>query len=158
MLANKHTPIVDMQLLLKDAGALTASAALQVGSSNRIIDLNTSGGTPTAGMTAGADAGELNIVIDVSAIDLSSTNEAYTIHLQGSSSSTFASDIANLASLELNAAPTGSATVVGAVGRHLMIAPTWKNGVSYRYIRGYLVAAGTTPSINFTMAITKDMT
>lgn len=147
-----HNRIFDSLLQLKDAGAITASAAAQVGGSNKILDLGAT--LPTSNQPVA----EVNadVVIDVSAVDVSSTNETYTIHVQGSNSSSFASGIANLASLELNYTPTGGADVVAAVGRHLMRFTNWKNGTLYRYIRLYTVCGGTTPSINYTGFLAKD--
>ena len=43
------------------------------------------------------------LVVDVTAIEIASNDERYVIQVQGSTSATFASDVQNLASIELGA-------------------------------------------------------
>ncbi|AOG04134.1 hypothetical protein [Bosea sp. RAC05] len=80
----------DAALELKDAGAVTASAAAQVGGSAKILDV-------------GNAQFEAMLIVDVTAMDVANADERYEIILQGSNSSTFASGIENLAAIELGA-------------------------------------------------------
>ncbi len=134
----------DALLQLKDAGAVTASAAAQVGGSNKILDM-------------GAARFEGTVVIDVSAIDISSTDEAYDIIVQGSNSSSFASGIENLAQLNLGAtASRDGGGQNSTVGRYELGVTNEQADTVYRYIRLYTKAAGTTPSINYTAFMSND--
>lgn len=137
---------IDTELKLKDAGAITSSAAATVGGSAAIIDLGDSD-----------CAGEM--VIDVTAIDVASTDEAYTIILEGSDSSDFSSGtprIVPLAAAFMGAGGTipGAGSTSTSTGRHVV---AWKNrhfGSRSRYVRAYTVCAGTTPSINYVAYLT----
>ncbi|WP_420104559.1 hypothetical protein [Bosea sp. (in: a-proteobacteria)] len=134
----------DALLQLKDAGAVTSSAAAQVGGSNKILDM-------------GAARFEGTVVIDVSAIDISSTDEAYDIIVQGSNSSSFASGIENLAQLNLGAtAARDGGGQNSTVGRYELGVTNEQADVVYRYVRLFTKAAGTTPSINYTAFLSND--
>lgn len=133
----------DIQTLLKDAGAITADAAAQVGGVNQILDLG----------IARIDA---IAVIDVTALDISSADENYRLVLQGSNSPTFASGIQNLAIMELGATaarPGGAADSL--VGRYELMFTNEQADVTYRYVRAYTDVTGTTPSINYTAFVTE---
>lgn len=154
---NKLLRAFDTLTVLKDAGLVAASAAAQVGGQAKILDLhNANGGQapldPTAGMQLGALT-PMVAVIDVSAIEVDTNNESYTVIIQASSSPTFASDIINLGQIQLAAAGAnlGGATVAGAIGRYVLPLTNWQNGTSRRYIRAYTVVAGTIATgINYT--------
>lgn len=160
MLMNKLLRAFDTLLVLKDAYLVAASAAAQVASANKILDLsNPNGGQapldPTAGMQAGALT-PMVAVVDVSAIETDTNNESYTIIIQASSSPTFASDVINLGQIQLAAAGAnlGGATVAGAVGRYLIPLVNWQNGTTRRYLRAYTVVAGTIATgINHTVRL-----
>lgn len=134
----------DAQHLLKDAGAVTSSAAAQVAAANRIIDLG----------DARVDA---RAIIDVSAIDVSSGDEVYTIEVQVSSSASFASDIAiaGLARLGHSSVSFESASTA-APNRREIAFTNEINGVTRRYLRAFHRIAGTTPSINYTAALARE--
>jgi hypothetical protein len=128
----------DIQTLLKDAGAITASAAAQVSGAAQILDM-------------GAARFEAMAVVDVTALDISSADESYRILIQGSNSASFASGIQNLANADLGATaarPGGAADSL--VGRYELMVTNEQADVTYRYIRAYTVVGGTTPSINYT--------
>lgn len=132
----------DIQTLLKDAGAITASAAAQVSSAAQILDM-------------GSARFDATVVVDVSALDISSADENYVITLQGSNSATFASGIQNLANVNLGATasrPGGAADSL--VGRYELMATNEQADVTYRYVRLYTTVSGTTPSINYTAFMT----
>ena len=77
----------DTSLILKDAGLVDESAAGTVDGSAKIVNLG-------AGLVEG------KMVIDVTALEIASNDEAYRIVLQGSSKSDFADTIEDLADVE----------------------------------------------------------
>lgn len=129
----------DIEMLLKDAGLVAASAAATVDSADKVLD-------------AGQARLDGVVVVDVSAIEIASNNEVYDIILQGSSSATFASDIENLAALNLGATEVRKASAIDSIaGRYEMPFTNEQAGVTYRYLRLYTVVAGTIATgINYT--------
>lgn len=130
-LANRRSYTFDAALQLKDAGLVAASAAAQVASSAQVLDV---GAAPFFGVA----------VIDVSAVEVDSSNEEYDIIIEGSNSSTFASGNCALACM-----PLGHATALGAglaaqgVGRFELPFINVQNDTVYRYIRAYTRVVGT---------------
>jgi hypothetical protein len=120
----------DNLLLLKDAGAVVADAPAQVGGSARFIDVG------NAHMDGVA-------VVDTSAIDFVNVDETYTVRIQGSTTSNFATPV------EL------AARAITSVGRTEIPFNNEINGVYYQYIRAFNDTGGTTPSINSTIFIGK---
>lgn len=144
MARNQKDFTYDNAVLLKDAGAITADAAAQVGGSNRILDL-------------GAGRIDARIIIDVAAIDVSSADESYNLRSQYSNSSTFASGVVGGPNMQLGAA----AVLIGesaasVIGRYEMKCSNEINGVIYRYMRMYTDVGGTTPSINYTAYLAQE--
>lgn len=133
------THAFDAALQLQDAGLVAASAA-----GTRILDLG-----PGTGFRCG------KIVIDVTAIEIASNDETYTIHVQGAASSTFATAglIVEFASLQLSAKETklSDSDRDDDVGqRTLYFDNTDEAGTTYRYLRLYITVAGTVATgINF---------
>jgi hypothetical protein len=128
----------DADLELKDAGAITASAAAQVDGAAKILDM-------------GAARFDGLVLINVTALDIVSNDEEYNIIVQGSSSATFASDIENLAMLNLGATEVRDGGAKDSVvGIYELPVTNEAADTVYRYIRIYIFIAGTTPSINFT--------
>jgi len=120
----------DALLLMKDAGLVAASAAAQVASAARILDVG----------QARIDA---VVVIDLTAIEIASNDEEYDIIVQGSSSATFASDIQNLGQLNLGATEVRQGGAIDSlVGRYELLFSNEQNDVVYRYVRLYTVVAG----------------
>lgn len=126
----------DINLQLKDAGLVAASAAAQVSSANKILDLWPSGV---------ATFQPLDIWINVSAIEIASNDELYTIYAQVSSSATFASVIYNVGELELGAleVKTATADADSVVGTYLLRVHNDVAGTVYRYMRLYTLVSGT---------------
>jgi hypothetical protein len=122
----------DALLEMKDAGVIAASAAAQVDSSDKVFD-------------TGGGFFEGNVVIDITSIEIASTNEIYTIILEGSSSETFASVIVPLAVLLVgaNAVIVGGSDVDSTVGRYVVPFRNERDEVVYQYLRLYTVVAGT---------------
>jgi hypothetical protein len=128
----------DNLLLLKDAGALTATGVGQVGGQPKILDL---------GQNA-FNSGVL--VLNVSAIDATTGDESYRIDWQGSTSPTFASGIVILASRLLGGTTATGMSAATAPDIYYVPFAAELGGTSYRYARLNVVIGGTTPSINFT--------
>ena len=125
-------------------GAITADDVLQTGGADAILDLG-------AAMFRGT------LVVDVSAMDVTSGDETYRICVQGSNSATFASGSVNLATLQLG----DQAQFVGVdtdqtTGKHFLtfqnIVPIAGVDTTYRYMRVQLDVGGTTPSITIDSA------
>jgi hypothetical protein len=137
----RRTYSYDNDLLLKDTGAITATAAAQVGGAAKVHD---------CGANTRIDA---MLVIDVSAIEIDSANEEYDIIVQGSTASAFtAGTIQNLAQMNLGSTSVRQgAPIDTTVGRYELPFTNFQDDVAYRYIRVYIVIAGTiVTGINFT--------
>lgn len=131
----------DAALELKDAGLVAADAAGQVDSVDKIV-------------TAGSGLFEGTAVIDVTAIEIASNDEVYKVSIQGSSSSTFASDIVDLAEISLGALEVIGGDVDSTTGRYEVPFSNRKNNVYYPYIRLYTDVAGAIATgINFSAFI-----
>lgn len=144
---NRRSYTFDANLQLKDAGLVAASAAAQVSSANKIIDLG--GQEPLKGV----------VVIDVSAIEIDTGDEEYIVILQGSNSATFASGIENLAAMELGAHSSGrkGSALDSVAGRREMPFINVQADTAYRYLRAYTYVAGTIATgINYTAFIAID--
>lgn len=130
----------DATQALQDAGLVASSAA-----GTRILDLG-----PGIGVRAGC------VVIDVSALEIASNDEAYTIHVQGSPDAAFgtAGNVVELASLHLGAKETklSDSDRDDATGRRLLpYINTDEDGTPLRYLRLYITVAGSVATgINFT--------
>jgi hypothetical protein len=160
MVAQNTDRLQDASTILHDsATAITADTLCLVGGSaaNGILDI---GGLTNAGIvgsgTTSADAC-FDVSVDVTAMDVASTDEGYVVRVIGSNSSTFASGVALLGSIELGTvnATTGIGSAVGGVdtakgvGRHILTVRNRVGSTVYRYARAIVETAGTTPSITF---------
>lgn len=119
----------DANLELKDAGLVAADAAGQVDSVDKIVE-------------AGTGLFEGIAVIDVTAIEIASNDEVYKISIQGSSSSTFASDIVDLAEISLGALEVIGGDVDSTTGRYEVPFTNRMNNTYYRYLRLYTDVSG----------------
>lgn len=143
MTINSAAFTFDANLELKDAGLVAASAAAQVDSADKIVDL-------------GAGRVDARVILDVSALEVASTDEKYDIQLQGSNSATFASGIVDLGMLRMGneTSPISADTSTGRFELHFT---NQQNGTTYRYVRLYTYVAGSIASgINYTGFIVKD--
>lgn len=122
----------DAEMQLKDAGLVAATAAAQVGGADKIIDL-------------GVGRMEAVAVLDLTAIETDSSNELYTVAIQGSSSATFASDIQNLAMMDFGhlSTPRKGGAITSLVGRYEIPFVNEQNDIRYRYLRLHTTVAGT---------------
>jgi hypothetical protein len=98
-------------------------------------------------------------VIDVTAVEIASNDERYIIHVQGSTSSTFASDVQNLVAVELGATEVRSGGAIDSLtGRYEVPFINEQDGVCYPYIRLYTDVSGTIATgINFSAFFSRDV-
>lgn len=114
--------LIDEALILKDLVTTTVSGAGEVSASAKVFD--TEGGFFEGGL-----------LIDVTSIDVTSGDEEYTIHVQGSSSPTFASGLASIIKFELgDATQITSDTDIGT-GRYIIPFNNQVGETIYRYLR-----------------------
>lgn len=122
----------DLDLLLKDAGAVTADAAGSVGGSAKVLDMGT------------GFVGELvQAIVDTTALDTSSADETYTVRIQGSVDEAFTTPV------EL------AAKAIKSTGREEIPFTNIADEVAYRYVRAFIDVGGTTPSINCSIWVGK---
>lgn len=113
----------DHATLLKAAGLVAASAAGSV-----ILDL-------------GDGLMQADLVIDISALEVATGDEIYTISLEGSAVAAMTSGSVELARAVFgnNPAPADADT---SVGRHVVPVRNELNGTIYRYVRLHTTVAG----------------
>lgn len=133
-MAESHYTLDD-NLKMQTAGAVTASAA----------------GTSIRDVGSGFMAGDL--LVEVTAMDIVSNDEIYDIILQGSPDAAFgtAGNIQELMALSLSAKEVkrSDSDKDDVTGRFVLPFRNQWGATTYRYLRLYIVVAGTTPSINF---------
>lgn len=125
----RRSYVFDGDLECKDAGLIATSAAAQVGGSNKIIDVG------VAAMLA-------VLVVDISAIEIASNDERYDIIVQGSSSSSFASTIVELGSMEFGAKEVLDGDQDSTPGRFEIPFINVQDDVVWQYIRVFTKIAG----------------
>lgn len=141
---------LDTDTELKDAGAVTATAAAQVGGSDKVLDFgNITSGPPVLQIayTPGF------LVVDVSAIDGVTGDEQYDIQYQLSDNATFASgNVAIKGSIQIG---DGARFVSGdvddqfLVGRYNLGVDNEYAGTLFRFARVLHIVLGTSPSIDY---------
>lgn len=134
----------DVDLELKDAGLIAASAACEVSSVAKIIDL-------------GSGKCYFDVIIDVTAAEVDTGDERYDVEVQVSSSATFASAIHTVATKTLGDAATLIGDVDQGVGRYVLPAHNLiVNEAPLRYMRLYTKVAGTIATgVNYSAWATK---
>lgn len=133
----------DITAQLKDAGLIAADAAWQVGGAAKVHDLGSATYTPLA------------IHCKVTAIEIASNDEIYRLIIQGSTSATFASTIANLAELTLGANEVLHGDVDSVIGDYVISCHNDVAGTIYRYVRGYTDVDGSIATgVNFSAWMT----
>lgn len=137
--------IFDTLLELKDAGLVASSAAAEVDSSAKIIDLG-----------LGKYRGD--VIIDATAVEVASGDELFTIICEFSNSATFASGIVPGAMQYLGdaaAIPGGGDTDL-VEGRYTLPFTNVLDDTHYQYMRLYTVVAGTIATgVNYSAFIAK---
>lgn len=146
---NRRNFTRDDLLELKDAGLVAASAAAQVDSEAKVLDL-------------GDGYVEGNIVIDVSALEIDNNDEIYDIVAQLSSDADFgtAGNIVDRCALNLSAKEVKRTDCDrdDTTGRYILPFNNDFGGTLYRYLRIYTVVDGTVAGgggINFTASLCK---
>ena len=139
MTRNRNDSTFDLLLILKDAGLVAADAAAQVSSSNKILDL-------------GAARFDGRLIVDVTATEVDNGDETYYVHLQFSSSSTFASSIVSGPAFILGDQAAIPGVDTDTPDGHFELGFTNEiNGTVYRYCRLYTDVSGTIATgINYT--------
>lgn len=142
--ATRVSKTYDALLEAKDAGLVAASAAAQVDSAAKILDL-------------GTGVVKADLVIDATAVEVDSGDETYRIGVQISSSSTFASDIYEIGSIELGDSAAIHGDTDMGIGRYRVpFTNEIANGVTKRYMRVYTTVGGTIAAgINYTAYVGK---
>lgn len=127
----------DNATLLKAAGIVAASAAGSV-----ILDL-------------GDGFMDRDLVIDISALEVDTGDEIYTIAIEGSSVAAMTSLSVTLAEKQFGNVPA-PADADTATGRHVVPFRNELNGTLYRYIRVYTTVVGTIATgINYSAFLAK---
>jgi len=144
MTRNSKDFTLDGSLELRDAGLVSADAASLVDSAAKIIDL-------------GTGRVDFRVIIDMTVVEVATTNEILDIMCQVSSSATFASVVKTVGVLHFPAAAAASGDTDGtAVGRYELHGCNEQNGVIYRYLRLYEEYTGTIDTgFNFTAWLVK---
>lgn len=139
---NQMDATFDAALQLKDAGALTATGAGQVGGANRVVNL-------------GAAIMQGVFVVDIAALTVNADAD-YDARLQVSSDPTFASDVTIAANVRSAIAATGGEDRPLVGRRQVPFTNIGEDGAPKQYARLYVVIAGTTPSINLSSFISQN--
>lgn len=133
----RHYSLDALYDITQGAANITASAVLQGGGADTIIDVGTNNRV------------DGTLVIDVSAVETDTGDEAYHIHVQGSDAEDFSGDVENLALMEMGdgstmtVGPGGGSAVDTTPGRYEVHFCNEMNGTLYRYLRVYALVAGT---------------
>jgi hypothetical protein len=144
---------------MKDAGAVTTSAAAEVESVAKVLDL-------------GAGRVDAIVVVDVTDIDTTTLvpgdpegdppttdeggDEKYEIEFQVSNSASFSTGNVCAAVLKLGALTAGTGSSAdSATGRYELHVTNEINHTRYRYARLYTRVAGAAPSIDYTAFLGK---
>lgn len=135
-------------------GQYTLDTTLQLEDAAAAI---TADGAGSAVLDLGAALVHGDIVIDVTAIDATTGDELYAIHVQVSDSATIASGIETVATLHLGGTTgaLGQRDVASTTGRYILPVINQLATRQYRYMRLYVDVSGTTPSITFTAYLCK---
>ncbi len=145
----------DANLVLSDgAAALGATGFAQAGGADGIIDL---GGNQSVTPVQQARMDAV-CVIDITALDAVTTDEAYRFILLGSTVAAFtAGTIQCLGALELaggvlSVLGSGAAgtQITSTTGRYELLFATEQDDRKYQFIKLFCVLTGTTPSVTFT--------
>jgi len=138
MSRNIHLGTLDELRILKDAGAITASAAGTVGGAAKVINLG----------KARTDA---KAIINVSAAGVG-TGEKQVITIQVADAAAFNAKVFNVAILELGDAAQLPGNVDVGVGTYELPFNTVVNGVNYPFVRAYANITDVSPdtSLNYT--------
>lgn len=133
----------DVKLLLKDSGAVAVSGYGEVDSSPQVLNLG-------QGLVRG------NMILDISAITIDDSDEKYEIHLIGGNDASFTQQV-SLICKELGASASLEGNQDSKAGRCIVPFQNEMAGTIYPYVRVRHVISGSTPSINYTARLEKDL-
>jgi|APLak6261660231_1056022.scaffolds.fasta_scaffold00183_11 hypothetical protein len=129
----------DNALLLKAAGLVAATA-----NGSLILDL-------------GAGFVDADVVIDLTACEIATGDEIYTVSLEGSNDPTMASGSVCLGRKVFGNLVIPMDAALSAAGRYVIPFQNEENGTLYRYVRIHTTVAGTIATgINYSAFIGKD--
>jgi len=129
----------DAYLEFKDAGLVAASAAAQGDGAAKVVDIGT-------GLFCGC------MLIDVSALEVATGDELYTICVELSADGLFTDNATSCvaAKIDIGAATPLLLGAADSAGRYKLYFDNERNGTFYGYARVYTVVAGTIATgINF---------
>jgi hypothetical protein len=135
--------MLDDQHILKDAGAVTSSGYGEVDATAKVVNLG-------SGLVRG------NLIIEATAMAMQDNDELYQLHLMGGDDSSFTNTVA-LATIEIGCKEVTESNLDSKLGRYVVAFESEKNGVVYPYVRIRHAISGTTPSINYTCRLEKDL-
>jgi hypothetical protein len=135
--------MIDNNAILKDAGVVTSSGYGTVDEEAKVVNLG-------AGLIRG------NLVVDISAIKVSAKDEKYTLHLMGGTDASFTGQV-SIASKELGAHGALEGNRDSKISRVVIPFQNEERGIIYPYCRIRHVIAGSSPSINYTARLEKDL-
>lgn len=132
--------MIDSTFIMKDAGLVAASAAATVAGAAKVADV-------------GNGLVNAELVVDVSAIEIASNDELYSIAVQGSDTADFTAGtpvIEELAVLNVGASEVLAGNQDSAAGRYVLPFRNEKCGTVFPYLRVYTTVAGAVATgINF---------
>ena len=152
---SQHSFTLDVQTQLKDAGAVTTTAAAQVGGSDRVLDFGNTTSGPAVEQVAYTKAW---LVIDVATLDRGTGDEAYEIAFQlsddasGNGAGFDAGDTVVtkvVVPLGEEVGPDADPDADATSGRVALLVDNERLGTVFRFARVAHILAGTTPSINY---------
>jgi hypothetical protein len=154
----------DKFMQLSDGAApYTATGFALVAAANQILNLGAPLPRTDLGIIGELGRMKVAVIIDASAMDISSANEFYRIDILGSNNANGSSPVV-LGGIALGYGantqiPNGTHSAGGAPagtgsdsfpGRYIIFADMMQNDVAYEYLYLYNTIAGTTPSITYT--------
>lgn len=128
---------------LKDSGAVTASGYGTVDAAAKVVNLG-------AGLVRG------NLVIDISSVKISANDEKYVIHLMGGTDESFTGQV-SLASKEVGHRSQLQGNIDAKISRLVLPFMNEERGIVYPYVRVRHVISGSSPSINYSARLEKDL-
>jgi len=129
--------------ILKDAGAETSSGYGTVDATAKVVNLG-------SGLVRG------NVIFEVAAMAMQDNDELYQLHLMGGDDSGFTNTVA-LSTIEIGCKEVIESNQDSKLGRYVVPFENEKNGVVYPYARIRHTISGTSPSINYTCRLEKDL-
>lgn len=130
-MGKRYYPI-DANTLFCEDKVVTASGVIKDGASADIV------------LAIGPGQQDFAWVVDINLIETDSSNELYTLLLQGCNDIAFGSGIVNLDSFRFGhtaVIPGGAITTLA--GRYTKVTKTEYGGVDYKYVRLNVIVAGT---------------